>query len=335
MVDASPLLLVFGSGDEVDQFGRSGSRMYVRGSSDLGRLIQNRDIIRRLLVSPEGGQVDFSPYPVIVNMITEAENNAKVLENLRRLLTGVRSRVINPPEAVLRTTRDEVAAMLDGIPGLVVPKTVRLAGNHEAAAQTIRNGGINGPIIVREAGTHTGKSVTLYETAEEAASALNAGQDYIATQFHDFASSDGIYRKYRLFFIGDRMILRHMYASDHWNVHSSDRPRFMAPRPDIVAEERALIERDEPFGPRARAVFQAIRDRMPLDFFGLDFGFTLDGDVLLFEANATMSFFPFSNDPQFQYLRRSLEPAQAAFQELVALGEGEEASAAQLPINLA
>ena len=309
--------------------------MYVRGSSDLGRLIQDRDIIRRLLVSPEGGQVDFRPYPVIVNVITEAENNAKVLENLRRLLIGVRSRVINPPDAVLRTTRDEVAAMLDGIPGLVVPKTVRLAGNHEAAAQTIRNGGIDGPIIVREVGTHTGKSVTLYDSAEDAASALNAGQDYIATQFHDFANNDRIYRKYRLFLIGNRMILRHMYASDHWNVHSSDRPRFMASRPEIVAEELALIEQDEPFRPRARAVFQAIRDRMPLDFFGLDFGFTLDGDVLLFEANATMSFFPFSNDPQFQYLRRSFEPAQAAFQELVGVGEGGQAAAVQIPISLA
>ena len=309
--------------------------MYVRGSSDLGRLIPNRDIIRRLLVSPEGGQMDFSPYPVIVNMITEAENNAKVLENLRRLLTGVQSRVINPPEAVLRTTRDQVAAMLDGILGLVVPKTVRLAGNHQSAANTIRDAGIDAPIIVREVGTHTGKSVVLYDSVEEAASALNPGRDYIATQFHNFASSDAIYRKYRLFFIGRRTILRHMYASDHWNVHSSDRPRFMAPRPEIIAEERALIVQDEPFGPSARSVFQAIRDRMPLDFFGLDFGFTPDGDVLLFEANATMSFFPFSNDPQFQYLRRSLEPAQAAFQELVAVGEGEEASTTQMPIKLA
>ena len=93
----------------------------------------------------------------------------------------------------------------------------------------------------------------------------------------------------------------------------------MAPRPDIVAEERALISKEEPFGPKAQAVFRAVRERMPLDFFGLDFGFTRDGDLVLFEANATMSFFPLwrTDDPQFQYLEQVVQPAQAAFMRMV------------------
>jgi len=319
MAAPSPLLLVFGSGDEADQVVRSGTRTHIRGSSDLGRLLPNRDMIHRLLVTPEPSHVDLSRYPVIVNMITEAENNAKVLANFRSLLSGVSARVINRPEAVLRTTRDQVAALLDGIPGLVVPRTVRLVGNHGAAAETIRTAGIQAPVIIRETGTHTGRSVALYDSVEEAASALEPGQEYIATQFHDFASPDGIYRKYRIFFIGEGMVLRHMYASDDWNVHSPDRTRFMAHRPEIVAEERALIGKDEPFGPKAQAVFRAVRERMPPDFFGVDFSFTGDGDVLLFEANATMCFFPLPppGDPTFQYLARSLPPAQRAFTELV------------------
>lgn len=319
MAASSPLLLVFGSGDESDQVHRSGSRTHVRGSSDLGRLLVNRDAIRRLLIAPGEGHVDLNDYPVIVNMITEAENNAKVLLKFQELLSGVSSRVINRPEAVLRTTRDQVAALLDGIPGLVVPKTVRLDGSDRAAAAALRKAGIEGPVIVREVGTHTGKTVVLHESAEQAGSALRPGQEYIATQFHDFASSDGLYRKYRMFFIGAGMILRHMYASDHWNVHNPDRARFMAPRPEIVAEERALIGKTEPFGARAQSVLQAVRQRMPLDFFGLDFAFMPDGDVLLFEANATMSFFPLwrGDDPTFEYLNRCLEPARQAFTELV------------------
>jgi hypothetical protein len=291
----------------------------IRGSSDLGRLYPHRDVIDRLLVTPRREQIDLSGYPVIVNMITEAEKNVKVLATVRALLAGVRSRVINPPDAVLRTTRDQVAARLDGIPGLVVPRTVRLTGDHRSAAETIRRAGISGPVIVREVGTHTGISVMLHANADEAAATLKSGQDYIATQFHDFASADGIYRKYLLFFIGTGMVLRHMYASDHWNVHSPDRARFMAPRPEIVAEERALIGKVEPFGAKAQAVFHAVRERMPLDFFGLDFSFTRDGDVLLFEANATMSFFPLwrSDDPTFEYLNRCVPPAQKAFTDLV------------------
>jgi len=66
-------------------------------------------------------------------------------------------------------------------------------------------------------------------------------------------------------------------------------------------------------------VLEAIRERMPLDFFGMDFGVTQSGEVVLFEANATMSFFPFSPDPQFAYLKLCFSPAQAAFRELLGL----------------
>ncbi len=319
MPTASPLLLVFGGGDEDDLVSRAGNRTYVIGSSDLGRLLPNREVIRRLLVTSEPGHVDLSRYPVIVNMITEAEKSAKVLDNLKALLIGAPGRVINHPDAVLRTTRDQVAALLDGIPGLIVPKTVRLPGDPTMAAESIRSAGLVGPIIVRQVGTHTGRTVALHQSVDDAVAALEPGQEFIATQFVDFASPDGNYRKYRVFFIGNATVLRHMYVSDHWNVHSPDRARFMAPRPDIVAEERALIERDQPFGPQVQQVFREVRARMPLDFFGLDFGFTPDGAVLLFEANATMSFFPLwrSDDPQFQYLTACLRPAQSAFMKLV------------------
>lgn len=76
---------------------------------------------------------------------------------------------------------------------------------------------------------------------------------------------------------------------------------------------------DAPFPLAVETVLQSIRDRMPLHFFGMDFGLMKDGRVVLFEANATMSFFPFSPDPQFSYLHHCFEPAQAAFRELLGL----------------
>jgi hypothetical protein len=58
---------------------------------------------------------------------------------------------------------------------------------------------------------------------------------------------------------------------------------------------------------------------MKLDFFGMDCGIMPDGRVLLFEANATMNFFPFLRDPEFAYVQRCLAPAQRAFHELLDL----------------
>jgi len=322
--DAS-LLFIIGSGDEADRVTQVGGRIIVTGTSDLTKLLLDRVPHHRLHVGRnyfrQGRQADVTGYRTIVNLVTEAEQNAKVLENLRKLLRGVPGRVINKPEAVMRSTRDQVSRMLSGIPGLIVPKAVRLDGRKPGiAARTLEKAGIVPPIILRQTGTHTGKIVGLFDAVDDAVAALGPGE-HIATQFVDFSSADGLFRKYRVYFIGNRVILRHMIVSDVWNVHVKDRTRFMAQHPDLVAEERALFESDDPFAPKTRAVLDAIRSRMPLDFFGMDFAFTQGGDMVLFEANATMNFFPLwpTQDEQFIYLTKCLDPAQAAFRELLGL----------------
>ena len=312
------LLFIIGSGDEADRVVQDGSRILVSGTTDLTKLLLDRVPHHRLHITRNyfrrGALAELAGYRTLVNLITEAEQNSKVLENLRKLLRGVPGRVINRPEAVLRTTRDQVARLLTGIPGLIVPKAIRLHGG--ALHQEIREG----HRILRQAGTHTGKIVGLFDDLEEAIAALGP-REHIATQFVDFASVDGLYRKYRVYFIGPHVVLRHMIVADSWNVHVKDRTRFMAEHPELVAEERALFESEDPFAPQVREVFRAVRERMPLDFFGMDFAITQAGEVVLFEANATMNFFPLwpTKDPQFIYLTKCLDPAQAAFRELLGL----------------
>jgi hypothetical protein len=322
--DAS-LLFIIGGGDDADRVMRTGSTIRVTGTTDLTKLLLDRVPHHRLHVTRnyfrQGRQADLTGYRTLVNLITEPEQSAKVLETLRKLLRGVPGRVINKPDAVLRTTRDQVARLLAGIPGLIVPKAVRLDGGKRAiAAKTLDKAGIVAPVILRKTGTHAGKIVGLFDRVDDAIAALESGE-HIATQFVDFAGPDGLYRKFRVYFIGRHVILRHMIVSDNWNVHVRERGRYMAEYPELVAEERALFEMDEPFSPKVREAFREVRERMPLDFFGMDFGLTPDGDVVLFEANATMSFFPLwpSTDPQFIYLTKCLEPAQAAFRELLDL----------------
>jgi hypothetical protein len=316
------LLYIIGGGDEADRLVQSGGSVIASGTTDLDQLIP-REPHHRLHMTRnyfrQSRQAELDSYRVLVNLITEPEKNAKVLENLRKLLRGVPGRIVNRPEAVLRSTRDQIARLLGGIPGLIVPKTVRLNGGKPAVAPgAMEKAGLTPPIILRQVGTHSGTIVGRFNTIDEAVAGLTPGE-HVATQFVDFAGADGLYRKYRVFFIGERFILRHMLVSDHWNVHAKDRKAYMAERPELVAEERALFEQDDPFLPNVREVLEAVREKMLLDFFGMDFGVTRDGKLVLFEANATMSFFPFSPDPQFEYLKRCFAPAQAAFRELLGL----------------
>jgi len=325
MAGDADLLFIIGGGDENERIVRTDEKLLVSGTTDLTKLLLEREPHHRLHVTRnyfrQGRLADLTGYRTLVNLITEAEQNSKVLENLKKLLRGVPGRVINRPEAVLRTTRDQVSRMLTGIPGLIVPKAVRLHGSKASmAARTLDKAGIVAPVILRQAGTHTGKIVGLFDSVDEAAAALGPGE-HVATQFVDFSSADGLYRKFRVYFIGPHVILRHMIVGDSWNVHVKDRTRFMSQHPELVAEERALFDSADPFAPAVRDVLRHVRERMPLDFFGMDFAITQSGELVLFEANATMNFFPLwpTKDPQFIYLTKCLDPAQAAFRELLGL----------------
>ena len=96
----------------------------------------------------------------------------------------------------------------------------------------------------------------------------------------------------------------------------------------IAEEERMFATAGGAFADEVQQVLTAVRERMPLDFFGMDFGVAPDGRVVLFEANATMNFFPLSPDPRFAYLARCVEPARSAFYHLLGLPHDQRAQSA-------
>lgn len=319
------LLLIVGADREGQVVAQGGGKVRLGGSTDLHLMIPRSLPSHRLHVTPQmlrqRRRPELIQYRCLLNMITEPEHNEKVLETLRKLLRETRGKVINRPEAVLRSTRDQVAKRLAGVEGLHVPKAMRLPANKpHLLRQAIEQRGLQYPIILRRAGMHTGQTMALAASSGQLPDQIDGDGDLIATEFVDFRSEDGLYRKYRAFFIGGRIIFRHMLVSDDWNVHARDRKRFMADRQPLLDEEAQMFEKDEgAFPPAVAKVLEAVRDRMELDYFGMDFAILPDGRVVLFEANATMNFFPFLDDPKFAYVQRCLEPARAAFHEMLGL----------------
>ena len=298
----------------------------VTGGSDLSRLIGHRTPYCLMHVTKDFFEQapchpNLIPFRTALNLVTDPDQNPLVLVNVGQILRDFSGRVVNGPDAVRRTTRDDVARTLAGIPSLVVPKVLRLdKAERERASDALVGAGLRFPVLLRRAGTHSGEFIGRFETAEQVLDALGPVGDHIITEFVDFASPDGLYRKYRVFFIGTRLIFRHMLVSDRWNVHASARNEFMISRPDLIAEEERVLA--SPAGGLPADLLSAleqVRARMPLDYFGMDFGITPSGELLLFEANATMNFFPFSDDPCFNYVKQSARPAQHAFHELIGL----------------
>lgn len=334
--EVATLLFIVGSDrdDKIVQV-RPG-KVRIGCATDIHHLISKQYPSNRLHVTRnyfrQQRRPELSHYSCLLNLITEPEDNLRVLENLRKILRDLPGKVINRPEAVLQSTRDQVARRLAGIPGLVVPRVIRLRTAKPAiAAQAIERAELQFPIILRRAGSHTGRILGLFDKIGELQAALAEGAEHIATEFIDFRSADGFYRKYRVFFIGRQRVFRHMLVSNNWNVHASDRGS-MADRPDLIAEEQLLFANTEgAFPPTVSQALRSVRDRMALDFFGMDFGIATDGRVVLFEANATMNFFPFHADPRFAYAQGCLAPAQHAFREMVGLAPAHPIAASPAP----
>ena len=315
----SPLLIVTGYDGEVVPNQKGGFR--AGGACDLYKLLPEGlpfdqvNLASRFMARQK--PTDPSLYPCIINLVTDADQHPQTLGRIREMLAGYRGRVINPPEAVLESTRETVAQNLTGVSGLRVPKAIRLAGGDPgAAAEAVERAGLGFPLILRRAGTHTGQIVGVVNRLEELQAAVSSQGDFLAIEFVELRGADGLYRKYRVYFFGRRVVYRNLYFSGQWNVHAKDHRKTLAERPELLKELQAMFTRPEgAFPDHVLKLFGEVRERMPLDYFGMDFGFAPDGEAVLFEANASMSFVPHWPDAQFRY---SLKPAMEALRVMLA-----------------
>jgi glutathione synthase/RimK-type ligase-like ATP-grasp enzyme len=92
----------------------------------------------------------------------------------------------------------------------------------------------------------------------------------------------------------------------------------MAHSPEHRAEDAAFLE-DMPgvLGPRAVCALERIRDALGLDYAGVDFSLGRKGEVLLFEANATMSVPSADKGEQWDYRRGPVSRIQAAVRDML------------------
>jgi hypothetical protein len=80
-------------------------------------------------------------------------------------------------------------------------------------------------------------------------------------------------------------------------------------------------------GPRAMAALEKIQSALGLDYAGIDFGLSTAGDLLLFEANATMVVNAPEPDERWAYRRPAVERIFAAVRRML-LGRAGRALAA-------
>jgi glutathione synthase/RimK-type ligase-like ATP-grasp enzyme len=250
------------------------------------------------------------PHQLIFNAIGDADLCQPALQAAARLVAHAAVPVINSPCAVTKTGRIDNASRLREVPGVVTPQTTAmpralLAGADGVTALSGR--GYIFPLLLRSPGYHTGRNFILVESADELAAAATGlpGDELLVIEYLDARGRDGNARKYRAMMIAGEIYPLHLAISRKWKVHyfTSD----MAEQPDHRAEEAIFLsDMRAAVGGKAMQALQGIRDALGLDYAGIDFGLSPDGDLLLFEANATMVIAVPGPDERWAYRRTAI-----------------------------
>ncbi|MEM9781401.1 MAG: hypothetical protein AAF899_02890 [Pseudomonadota bacterium] len=245
--------------------------------------------------------------------------------------------VLNPPAEILKTTRVAIARLLDGIEGLVVPKIVNARCDPRRAASAARRlvEQLGLPMIVRSVNEHGGRNMSLCMTVKEVQTALTMfeGKPFYAIEYVDTQVEQGVWRKFRMAFIDGAPFAHKLQFGETWNVHGPGWYEIFERRADLVEEETRFVD-DGPgyLGPEAMATLDAIRKRIDLDFFGVDFAFDSAGKMVLFEANAAMRTVPVWDSKKRQrmaHLEGTRKRIRGAFERLL-LRKAQEGRAARL-----
>jgi Tetratricopeptide repeat/TPR repeat len=251
------------------------------------------------------------PHRLIVNAIGDADLCSAALESARAIISRTAAPVINAPSAVLVTGRAGNAVRLSNIPGLITPATVNVSKDALAGADpysAIVERGFSYPFLLRSPGFHIGRYFNLIADEHDLATAVSTlpGKSLALIRYLDARGPDGKVRKYRVMIIDGRLYPAHLAVAQQWKVHyfSAD----MADNAQHRAEDEAFLQ-DMPsvLGARAVHALECIRDTLALDYAGIDFGLDRDGNVLFFEANASMTIHPPARDPRWEFRRAPVE----------------------------
>ena len=254
---------------------------------------------------------------VVVNLICDADQADGLLPLAADLADRLGKPTVNDPRKIQRTTRDAVAALLQGMPGCIVPKILRQKAGTELAAATLQAALPSSSIVlVRPAGTHGGDDFEKIEeeTALAATLAQPAGCDRYFIEYIDYRSPDGYFRKYRFIFVDGEILPYHLAIADVWKVHHDSTD--MADCPWMQREEEAFL--NDPasvFGPSHDRLLREIRERIGLDYFGIDCGLDASGNLVVFEVNASM--LVHDQNMEFPYKTPFVRRIKSAFDDML------------------
>ena len=287
-----------------------------RGGNIPTRLLLADDRVRLdTLVVEHGGTLALPPHDLVFNAIGDADRGGEALAHAASVLDRSGAPVINPPARVAETTRLGLARRLAGRRGIRVPRVALLP---RRALERGIPAGWACPFLLRSPGFHTGQYLVRIDGPASLADALATlpGDALLAIEWLDGRRDDGLHRKYRAMIIGGVVMPLHLAIAEDWKVHhyTADMDRHPARRDEEAA---FLADMEGVIGSGASDGLGEIASVLGLDYGGVDFGLSPSGELLLYEANATMVIARPGPHRIWAYRRPAIERALEAARALV------------------
>ncbi len=222
---------------------------------------------------------------VVVNLITEPLVCRRALDRLESIVRLRSLPIVNQVEAVRRSARTALCDVIraGNADRVRVPLTTRFAGTPDGLPRHIESAGHRWPVLLRPVGTHGSQGLQKVDNASQLSEVQTIPSDVLVSDFVDFRSSDGLYRKYRMIWIDGTIFRRHIIAGLEWNVTGMARVA-MAERPETIAVEKEfLASSGDALDERVAQLFRIVG----LDFGVIDFTVSDSDEITIFELNGT------------------------------------------------
>ena len=271
--------------------------------------------------------LDFEVPHVCVNCICESDGMEGALKLAAALVSQVKKEqpvlVINDPLRIAGTRRDRIFESFCELKGFVIPKVLRFIPRRvQDVVDKVRSGEIRQPFLIRPAGTHTGDSLVRIDDVVRDRDLLERfafdGRAFYLTEFVDYASADGLYRKCRILVVNGEPYARHFIVGKEWMIHSHSRY-------DIMPHSASLLEEEERFlgafpaqlNANVQQGIRRIHEVLGLDYFGIDCHVYESGNILVFEINAAMKGLEQARLDENPYLGPHLARIREAIERMV------------------
>ena len=266
------------------------------GNTPIEFLLENSGIELQTLYVVSGVDLP-TPLPehdVAIVIASDSEECVEALSKIDRLAPNWPRPLLNPPRLVRNLDRDKLHGLLRDVDGLEIPVTLcatraELTSIAQSQADVSSlSAELKFPFIARPRGSHAGSGLVRLDDAAGIARYLaeRTEQEFFVSRFVDYASRDGLFRKYRIVFVGGKPYACHMAIAERWDIwYLNAGMTFSAEK--RREEESFMRDFAHDFARRHGGALAAVASRVGLDYFTIDCAENCNGELLIFEADNT------------------------------------------------